>query len=83
MENKRNKIVIIHESLLSSWAKDIVSFLVYAGLLYFNHRFLAGRLLIDVLFIFMAILLMMIRGSKDVKTFYSWDEAKDYINERS
>lgn len=41
--------VLIHESILTSWAKDIVSLGTMAGLIYVNHQYGAGAWWIDAL----------------------------------
>jgi hypothetical protein len=52
MENKpKTTIVILSESLIASWLKDIGSFLMFGGLMYFNHKVLDGNGWIDFLFI--------------------------------
>lgn len=77
-----HKILVIHESILASWLKDIVSFAMFAGLLYFNHRVLAGRVIIDVLFVILLLIWSATKRSKSIHTFYSYDDARDYVNSK-
>lgn len=54
MENikeKREQILILQESVIGSLIKDIGTFAMFAGLLYFNHEYLGGHWIVDVLFI--------------------------------
>lgn len=57
-------IIILHEKIIESIIKDIVTFIMFAGLLYFNHRALSGSTVIDVLFILMIIAFIQSKGSK-------------------
>ena len=51
MDNDKTKYIVINESVVGSIIKDIVTFLMFAGLLLFNHWFLGGSTVIDVMFI--------------------------------
>lgn len=52
MEESRYKLVVIlKESVIGSILKDIVTFLMFGGLMYFNHKVLSGNGWIDFLFI--------------------------------
>ena len=64
--SERKQIVIVEESVVSSLIKDIFTFTLFGGLLFFNHKYLSGSTLIDVLFIICIILLLAGRASKDV-----------------
>ena len=59
-------IIIIEESLVSSIVKDIFTFILFGGLMYFNHRYLSGSTFIDFLFIVCVIMLLVGRASKSV-----------------
>ena len=64
MENKTTRIVLVQESVASSIIKDVSTFLLFAGLLYFNHAVLSGSLFIDILFIVLVMMFLIGRGSK-------------------
>lgn len=51
MDDDRIKYIVINESVIGSIIKDIVTFLMFAGLLLFNHWFLGGSTIVDVMFI--------------------------------
>jgi hypothetical protein len=51
MEKKEKEIIILTESVIGSIIKDIVTFLMFGGLLYFNHKVLSGNGWIDFTFI--------------------------------
>ena len=62
--NKNNKIfVIINETVLVSIAKDIFTFLMFAGVLYFNHAILSGSTVVDVLFILLVLMFLVTKKS--------------------
>ena len=73
------EIIIIEENWLKSVIKDIFTFGVFAGLLYFNHAYLAGNWFIDVLFIICVLLFLLGRGSKSVHKFDSREEAIKWL----
>jgi len=56
MANKITEVVILQESVIASWAKDIVTFAMFAGTMYFNHRVLSGNGWVDVLLLIMVML---------------------------
>lgn len=63
--NKKEKIfIILKESVISSVVKDIFTFFMFAGLLYFNHEVLAGSTIVDVLFILLVLLFLATKRSK-------------------
>lgn len=55
MDNDKIKYIVINESLMSSIIKDIVTFSMFAGLLIFNHWFLGGSAVVDVMFIILTL----------------------------
>lgn len=55
MSAKQNEVVILRESVLASWAKDLVTFALFAGTMYFNHKVLSGNGWVDVLLLLMVI----------------------------
>jgi hypothetical protein len=79
---EKSKILVVHESILASWLKDIVSFVSFAALLYFNHRVLGGRVIIDVLFVILLLIWSATKRSKAIHTFYSYKDARDYVNSK-
>lgn len=52
-KEKETIVVILQGSVTKSLIRDLVTFLLYAGLMLFNHQYLAGSTLIDLLFIIM------------------------------
>nr|DAI35904.1 MAG TPA: hypothetical protein [Caudoviricetes sp.] len=64
MKQNDQKIIVIHETIIESIIKDAVTFLMFASLLYFNHKVLAGSTVVDALFIFMVIAFIQAKGSK-------------------
>ncbi|MCA9319030.1 hypothetical protein KDA06_05345 [Candidatus Saccharibacteria bacterium] len=63
MSKNNYEVVIISESIVGSIVKDLVTFLMFAGLLYFNHKVLSGNGWIDFLFIGMVFLALLGRNS--------------------
>ena len=62
--NKNNKIfVIINETVLASLIKDIFTFLIFTGLLYFNHKILSGSTVVDILFILLILMNLSVKKS--------------------
>lgn len=81
MDNKNNnqvKYIVVHESTISSMFKDIFTFLMFAGLLLFNHQFLNGSTVIDILFI---ILVLLWLAGKKIKNYFTGtrEEVIDYL----
>jgi len=89
MNNKpTNRVIILNESLIGSIIKDIFTFGMFAGLMYFNHRILSGSTFVDVLFIILV--MMFIQGkfssrafSGSSKSAIKWLEDRDKQNVRS
>jgi hypothetical protein len=64
--NKNEKTyIVISGSVTKSIIKDVFTFLMFAGLLYFNHQFLSGSTLIDVLFIIMVLFFLAAKRGKN------------------
>jgi len=63
MSKEQKLVVIVHESVVVSLIKDFGTFLLFAGLLYFNHKYLDGNVLIDLLFIIVVIMALLGRVS--------------------
>ena len=55
MDNDKTKYIVINESVIGSVIKDIVTFLMFAGLLLFNHHLLGGSTVVDVMFIILTL----------------------------
>lgn len=55
MDDDRIKYIVINESVIGSIIKDIVTFLMFAGLLLFNHHLLGGSTVVDVMFIILTL----------------------------
>ncbi len=72
MESKPQKlIVILSESVTASLVKDAGTFLLFGGLMYFNHRVLSGNGWLDFLFILIVILWL---SSRNLSTVYRGDK---------
>jgi hypothetical protein len=68
MDKKQDKLVVIlQESVIASLIKDAGTFLLFGGLMYFNHRVLAGNGWID--FVFILIVFMGLSGRNMSKVF--------------
>lgn len=65
-ETKKQYAVVVNETVAGSIIKDIASFAMFAGLMLFNHQYLNGSTLIDVIFILLIFLLLAARSSKSV-----------------
>lgn len=67
MDSKPDKLIIIlNESVIASLIKDAVSFGLFFGLMYFNHRVLDGHVLIDLVFIVIVFLWIASRSTSKV-----------------
>ena len=55
MDDDKIKYIVINESVMGSIIKDIVTFLMFAGLLLFNHWLLGGSTTVDVMFIILTL----------------------------
>ncbi len=64
--SKETLVIIIQESVLKSVIKDVGTFSMFAGLMWFNHQYLAGSTFIDFLFIVCVILFLISRNSSSV-----------------
>ena len=69
-----------NESVVGSVIKDIVTFLMFAGLLLFNHQFLNGSTVIDTLFIILVLLWLAGKRSKNYFT-GTKEEVIKYLSE--
>ena len=58
--------VVVQENVIASITKDAVTFVMFAGLMYFNHEYLAGSTLVDLAFILFVFLWLLGKGSKNV-----------------
>ena len=65
-ERKEKYVVIVQESVAGSVIKDLVTFGMFAGLMYFNHQYLSGSTWVDVMFILFVFLSLIGRNSKYV-----------------
>lgn len=81
MEEQKKLVIIMEESVFKSFIKDAMTFCLFAGLLWFNHRYLSGSLLIDMSFIILVILFLISRSSEAVFRGKP-EEAINYINRR-
>lgn len=78
-EHNRDTVIVMDESVFASIAKDIVTFGMFAGLLWFNHAYLSGSVLVDAMFIIIVIIILTGRASGSVHKFYSRQEAISYL----
>lgn len=60
-EENKKVLIILHESIIESIIKDTITFLMFASLLYFNHKVLSGSTVVDILFIFMVIMMLSMK----------------------
>lgn len=63
MDSQNKTIIILHEKVLESIIKDVVTFIMFASLMYFNHKALSGATVIDVLFIFLVIIFIKAKSN--------------------
>lgn len=80
MDDNKTKYIVINESVVGSVIKDIVTFSMFAGLLLFNHWFLSGSTVIDVMFI---VLTLGFLAGKRSKTCFEGtkEEVIEYLSE--
>jgi len=77
MENNPQKtVVILQESIIGSLIKDTGTFALFAGLLYFNHRFIGGGVLVDIFFIVFGLFWASLRTNSQVFSGLSADAVK-------
>ena len=77
MENNPQKtVVILQESIIGSLIKDTGTFALFAGLLYFNHRFIGGGVLVDIFFIVFGLFWASLRTNSQVFSGPSADAVK-------
>jgi len=56
-DKKQEKLVVVlRESVVASLIKDAGTFLLFGGLMYFNHKVLSGNGWIDAIFILIVII---------------------------
>lgn len=80
MKTTKQIIIIIKESVIGSIIKDIFTFIMFAGLMYFNHKVLSGHVLVDVLFIIFV--LLWLQGMKSSQVFNgSKKDAIEWLND--
>jgi hypothetical protein len=73
------EIVVLHESVIASWLKDIVTFGSIGLLLFVNERYFSGDGGVAVVLILMAITVCCARLITN--NFYSKEDAKKYIDD--
>lgn len=73
-ENKKQEklVVVLRESVVASLVKDAGTFLLFGGMLYFNHRVLDGNGWIDAIFIIFVLLWL---STLNLSTVYKGDKA--------
>lgn len=65
-EKPEKNIVILNESVLASLVKDAGTFALFAGIMYFNHAYLAGNGWLDAIFVIIVVLWLAGRNSSKV-----------------
>lgn len=81
MKQNDQKIIVIHETIIESIIKDAITFLMFASLMYFNHKVLSGATVIDALFIFLVIIFIQAKGNP--RLFYGTpQEAVKFLEEK-
>lgn len=80
MNKNKKTYIVLSESVAGSAIKDVFTFLIFAGLLYFNHKILSGSTVVDVLFI---LLVLMFLATKRSKRYFegSREEAIKFLSE--
>ena len=66
MSKEEKYAAVIQENVIASIIKDAVTFVMFAGLMYFNHEYLAGSTWVDMAFILFVFLWLSAKGSKNV-----------------
>lgn len=66
MSKQLNRVVIVNENVIGSIVKDIVTFALFAGLMWFNHACLNGSTWIDLAFILFVFLWLLSKRSSQV-----------------
>lgn len=80
--NKNEKTyIVLSESVVGSVIKDVFTFLMFAGLLYFNHKTLSGSTVVDVLFILLVLMFLAAKRNKG-RFEGSREEAIKFLSER-
>lgn len=67
MATEKKTVIILRESVIGSWAKDIVTFGMFVGTMYFNHKVLDGNGWIDAIMLLLVI--MWLSGLKSSQVF--------------
>lgn len=63
MSKPQREVIILEESVPKSLLKDTFTFVMFAGLMYFNHAVLSGSTLIDVIFLLIVVMWLAGRAS--------------------
>ena len=81
LQNKT--IIILHERVLESIIKDIVTFIILESLMYFKKKILSGATVIDALFIFLVIIFIQAKVKDNPRLFYGTpQEAIKFLEEK-
>jgi hypothetical protein len=67
-DKPQKEVVILQESVVASLIKDAGTFVLFGGLMYFNHRVLAGNGWIDFIFILIVFMWLASRNMSQVFT---------------
>ena len=67
MNNKDKIYIIVEQSSIATMIKNIVTFLMFIGTMYFNHKILSGNAWID--FVLICIIVSLVN---DFKTYYKY-----------
>ncbi len=71
-------IIVVHESIIASWLKDIFTFGSIALLLYLNEKYFNGNQGVAIILVLMAICCTSVKLG--VNSFHGKEEAKKYID---
>ena len=65
-DKPRSEVIIVQESIIESIIKDVMTFAMFGGLLWFNHAYLSGSTIIDILFIALVLIVLITKKSSIV-----------------
>lgn len=65
-EKPEKEIVILNESVAASLIKDAGTFALFAGIMWFNHTYLAGNGWLDAIFVIIVVMWLAGRSTSKV-----------------
>lgn len=78
VKSNRKQTIIIHETLLESWLKDLFTYGGLFLLFYLNHKFIDGLWLLDSVILIFFVLLILGSSGK-IKKDFTIKEAIKYL----